>query len=310
MPCFVLIMDRLGWILATVTLAASLALDLILHRRGRSVSVRAAAVWTSIWVAIGLSFGLVILALRGPSAMQDYYAAYLIEQSLSLDNLFVFLLIFQSLRVPEDRQHEVLFYGVLGALFFRAVFVFAGSAALERWHWVDTVFGALLLVAAVRALTSNPGGGESRLLGWLSRRLPVTERLHGTKFLARQDGKLMVTPLLLALIGLELSDIMFAIDSVPAALSITQDRFIVYTSNAFAICGLRSMYLLLNRFLLGLRHLHYGIAGVLLFTGSKMIGQSWLHVPSWLSIVITLSCITLSVAASLLDRGVRQEPVS
>jgi tellurite resistance protein TerC len=303
-------MDRLGWSVAGLTLAASLALDLLVHRRGRSVSARAAVVWTSIWVALGLAFGLVILALRGSSGMQDYYAAYLIEESLSLDNLFVFLVIFQSLRIPEDRQHQVLFFGVLGALFFRAVFVFAGSAALERWHWVDTVFGALLLVAAARALTSNPGGGKSRLLEWLSRRLPVTERLHGTAFLARQDGKLMVTPLLLALIGLELSDIMFAVDSVPAALSITQDRFIVYTSNAFAICGLRSLYLLLNRFLSGLRHLHYGIAGVLLFTGIKMVGQTWLHVPSWLSISITLTCITLSIAASLLDRSPRQAPVS
>jgi tellurite resistance protein TerC len=303
-------MDQVGWIVAAVTLGASLVLDLVLHRRGRSTSTRAAGVWTSIWIAIGISFGLFILALRGAPDMQDYFAAYIIEQTLSLDNLFVFLVIFGSLRIPEDRQHEVLFYGVLGALFFRAVFVFAGSAALERWHWVDIVFGALLLVAAFRAFRSNPVEGRGRLIGWLSRRLPVTDRLHGTHFVVRLSGKLMVTPLLLALIGLELTDVMFAIDSVPAALSISQDRFIVYTSNAFAICGLRSLYLLLNRFLGGLRYLHYGIAGVLVFTGFKMIGQAWVHVPSWLSIAITLSCITASVVASVLGRGARPAPAS
>jgi TerC family integral membrane protein len=302
-------MDRLGWV-AAVTLGASLLLDLFLHRRGREATVRAAGVWTAIWLALGAGFGVLILALRGPSDMQDYFAAYLIEQSLSLDNLFVFLVIFQSLRIPTERQHGVLFFGVLGALVFRGLFIYAGSAALARWHWADIAFGALLLLAAVRTLRKNPAEGESRLLGWLSRHLPVTERAHGTRFMIRENGRLLATPALLALVGLELSDIMFAIDSVPAALSISQDRFIVYTSNAFAICGLRSWYLLLGRFLRDLPHLHYGIAAVLLFTGLKMIGQTWVHLPSWLSITVTLSCILISVASSLLGRGSERAPAS
>ena len=301
-------MDRIGWIVALLTLATSLALDLFVHRRGRAVSGRAAGVWTAIWTALGVGFGLLVLALRGASDMQDYFAAYFIEQSLSLDNLFVFLVIFQSLRIPDERQHVVLFFGVLGALAFRGSFVYAGSAALEKWHWAGIAFGAILLVAAVRALRSKPDHGESRVLGWFARILPVTDRPHANDFVVRDNGRLLATPLLLALCGLELSDIMFAIDSVPAALSVSQDRFIVYTSNAFAICGLRSWYLLLSRYLRELPHLHYGIAGVLLFTGLKMIGQEWVRVPSGVSIAITLGCILLSIAASLLGRASRKVP--
>lgn len=305
---FAALMDRIGWVVAASTLGASLAIDLFVHRRGRAMSGRAAGLWTAIWTALGVGFGLLILALRGASDMQDYFAAYFIEQSLSLDNLFVFLVIFQSLRIPDERQHTVLFFGVLGALVFRALFVYAGSAALARWQWAGMAFGALLLVAAVRALRSEPGRGESRVLGWLARRLPFTDKPRANEFLVRQNGRVLATPLLLALCGLELSDIMFAIDSVPAALSVSHDRFVVYTSNAFAICGLRSWYLLLSRYLRELPHLHYGIAGVLLFTGLKMLGQQWVHVPSGISIIITLSCILIAVAASLVGRASRRTP--
>jgi tellurite resistance protein TerC len=292
-------MQPWAWISILATLTVSLGVDLFVHRRGRSTTARSAGVWTGIWLAVGVAFGAVIYALRGASAVQDYYAAYLIEQSLSIDNLFVFLLIFQGLQVPAELEHHVLFLGVLGALVFRAVFVLAGAAALERWHWVSYVFGAILLVAAVRAARSHPGDGDNHLVRWLYRHLPVSRGFAGGRFVIVEGGRRLATPLLLALIGLELSDLVFAVDSVPAALSVSRDRFVVYSSNALAICGLRSLYLVLRSLLRGLPHLHYGIAAVLLFTAVKMLSHAWLHIPSWVSIVVSVSCIGLSAAASV-----------
>jgi TerC family integral membrane protein len=303
-------MQAMPWILVGVTLAMALAVDLFTHRGGRHVSVKSAGIWTAIWIGLGLAFGLVVLLLRGSQAMQQYYAAYLIEESLSVDNLFVFLITFSALRIPRKHQHEVLFWGVFGALVFRGAFILAGAAALERWHWVNYVFGAVLLIAAVRALKPDSAPKDNQLLRWLSRHLPVTEQVEGARFFVRQNGRWQITPLLLALVGLELSDLLFAVDSVPAALSISRDNFVVYSSNALAICGLRSLFLILSTVLADLPYLHYGIGGVLLFTSMRMLTASWLSLPDWLSIVITVSCIGLSAAASLRARRPREEPVS
>jgi tellurite resistance protein TerC len=303
-------MQALPWIIVGVTLAASLAVDLFVHRGARHVSVKSAGIWTAIWVSLGLAFGLVVLLLRGNKAMQQYYAAYLIEESLSIDNLFVFMLTFSALRIPREHQREVLFWGVLGALLCRGAFILAGAAALERWHWVNYLFGAVLLIAAVRALKADSAPEDNRLLQWLSRHLPVTQQIEGTHFLVRREGRWLMTPLLLALIGLELSDLLFAVDSVPAALSISRDDFVVYSSNALAICGLRSLYLVLNSVLADLPYLHYGIGGVLLFTSARMLTGSWVNLPDWLSIVITVCCIGLSVAFSLRARRRQREPMS
>lgn len=292
-------MEAWAWISVVVTLALSLGLDLFTHRHGGRTSLRSAGAWTVFWIALGVAFGGVIYAFRGAGAVADYYAAYLIEESLSIDNLFVFLLIFQALRVPAELEHRVLFFGVLGALVFRAVFVMAGAAALERWHWVSYLFGVVLLVAAVRAARSTTGGGDSRLVHWLSRRLPVSRDLAGKHFVTVENGRRLATPLLVALIGLELSDLLFAIDSVPAALSVSRDRFVVYSSNALAICGLRSLFLVLRNLLRDLPHLHYGIAAVLLFTAVKMLTQAWLEIPSWASILVSVTCVGASVLASL-----------
>lgn len=292
-------MQAWAWISIVATLALSLGIDQYVHRRGQTATARSAGVWTVIWLAVGVAFGAVVYALRGAGAVQDYYAAYLIEQSLSIDNLFVFLLIFQGLQVLAELEHHVLFLGVLGALVFRAAFVLAGAAALERWHWVSYVFGAILLVAAVRAARSHLSDGDNRLVRWLYRHLPVSRGFEGGRFFIIQDGRRLVTPLLLALIGLELSDLVFAIDSVPAALSVSRDRFVVYSSNALAICGLRSFYLVLRNLLRDLPHLHYGIAAVLLFTAVKMLSNAWLEIPSWVSMLVSGSCIGLATASSL-----------
>jgi tellurite resistance protein TerC len=291
-------MEAWAWISIVATLALSLGVDLVVHRHGRATTTRSAAVWTVIWIVVGVAFGGVVYVFRGASAVPDYYAAYLIEESLSVDNLFVFLIIFQGLRVPPELEHRVLFFGVLGALVFRAAFVMAGAAALDRWQWVSYVFGAILFIAAVRAARSHPGDSESSLVQWLYRHLPVSRGFAGDRFLTIENGRRVATPLLLALIGLELSDLLFAIDSVPAALSVSRDRFVVYSSNALAICGLRSLFLVLRGLLRDLPHLHYGIAAVLLFTAVKMLSHPWLEIPSWVSILVSASCIGLSVAAS------------
>lgn len=295
-------MQALAWGSIVATLAVSLGVDLLAHRRGRATSRRSAGIWTGIWVGVGVVFGVAVYALRGAAAVPDYYAAYLIEESLSIDNLFVFLLIFQALRVPPELEHRVLFFGVLGALVFRALFVMAGAAALERWHWVSYVFGVILLVAAVRAARSNPGGGDNRLLHWLSQHLPVSPGFEGRRFLTVQNGRYLATPLLLALVGLELSDVFFAIDSVPAALSVSRDQFVVYSSNALAICGLRSLFLVLRSLLGDLPHLHFGIAAVLLFTAVKMLVHPWVAIPSWVSMLVSAACVALSVWASVRAR--------
>jgi tellurite resistance protein TerC len=269
-----------AWVIFGVAVALLLAIDLLSHRGRKGQSAKAATIWTIVWIATGLAFGLVVLLLLDAKSMQDYYAAYLIEKSLSVDNLFVFMVVFHTLAIPPERQHKVLFYGVLGALVLRALFVFAGAAALERWQWVNYVFGGILLFAAYRSIRGAPVAEENAIIRWLSRR--------------------NITPFWIALISVEITDIMFAIDSVPAALSVTHDPFVVYSSNAFAILGLRSLYVVLAKTLADLSHLHYGIAAVLAFTGIKMITHEMVEIPSWMSIVIIVAIIAAAVAVSLL----------
>ncbi|GEN07534.1 tellurite resistance protein TerC [Myxococcus fulvus] len=288
-----------------------LVVDLLGHRGHHGESRRAAWMWTGVWVAAGLAFGGLVWAVLGADAGQEYLAAWLIEKSLSLDNAFVFLVIFQSLSVPVRAQHQVLFLGIFGALVFRALFIFVGAAALERWSWVSYVFGAILLVTAWRVLREDPAKQQgNRAVSWLSRHLPVTQHLHDKKFIVRrEDGHRVATPLLLALLGLELTDILFAVDSVPAAFSVTKDTFILYSSNAFAILGLRALYLVLAGTLGTLRYLHYGLAGVLAFAGLKMVVTPWFHVPPLPSVLIIVALVGTAVVASLIARR-REAPAA
>ena len=286
------------WIVFGATALALLVLDLLLHRG--SGSRKRAIIWSVIWVSAGLAFGGFVWMNFGSPAAQDYLAAYLIEESLSLDNLFVFLIIFQSLKIPANRQHEVLFWGILGAVIFRALFIFAGVRAIERWEWVSFIFGAVLLYAAFRAFRDDPAKRhENKLVAWLEQHLPVTQEPQGRKFIARQNGRRVATPLLIALIGIELSDIMFAIDSVPAVFSVSRTRFIIYSSNIFAILELRALYLVLAQTIARFKYLHYGLAGVLSFTGIKLIIERWVHIPSLLSIAVIGLIIGAAVWASL-----------
>lgn len=293
-----------GW-LAFAGLALGLLLvDLVVHRHKDHESHKAAIGWSVAWIALGLSFCGFIWAAYGEQPAHEYLGAYLIEKSLSLDNLFVFLVIFRSMGIPDDQQRRVLFWGIFGALIFRALFIFAGVEAINRWHVVVYVFGALLLVTAWRVAREDPSlKKDSRLVHWLARRLPVSTKLKGHEFIARVDGRHVATPLLVALIAIELTDIAFAVDSVPAALSVSRDPFIVYSSNVFAILGLRALYIALSKSIAELRYLHYGLAAVLAFAGLKMlVPERWVHISPLASVAIIIVCIGTAVWASLRAR--------
>jgi tellurite resistance protein TerC len=294
------------WVTLFVVILVLLTIDLAVHRHGRASSVTAAIVWSAIWVGAGLAFNLFVLAALGAPRASSYLATYAIEKSLSVDNMFVFLLIFQTLKIPKENQHTVLSWGIFGALLFRALFIGLGAAALERWSFTGYVFGAILMWAGYRAARQDPRKqSESRVVAWLARHLPVTKNGATNHFLTRENGRRALTPLALALIAIELSDILFAIDSVPAALSITRDRFVVYSSNAFAILGLRALYLVVARGISHLRYLHFGVATVLLFAGFKIVTADFFEVPPLISTGIVVVCIGLAVGLSLLGDGHR-----
>ncbi|HEX8701635.1 MAG TPA: TerC/Alx family metal homeostasis membrane protein [Myxococcaceae bacterium] len=300
-----------GWIVFGAVVLGLLLVDLLVHRGKHGESKRSAIAWSIGWIVLGLGFSVFVWQAYGARPAQEYLGAWLIEKSLSLDNLFVFLVIFRSLSVPEDEQRRVLFWGIFGALLFRALFIFAGVEALERWHAVVYVFGAILLFTAYRVAREDPSKErDSKLVHWLAKRLPVTTELNGTRFFARLNGRRVATPLMVALIAIELTDIAFAVDSVPAALAVSHEPFIVYSSNVFAIMGLRALYIALAHIITQLRYLHYGLAAVLAFAGLKMIiPDSVVHVPPLVSVAIIVVCIGLSVVVSLRARSKQRRTV-
>lgn len=293
-----------AWAVFGVAVVVGLTLDLFAHRGDRAESQKNAAIWTAIWIAAGLGFLGFVALLLGREAAEEYLAAYLLEKSLSLDNLFLFLIIFRGLNIPERYHHRVLYWGILGAIGFRALFIFLGVAAFRNFEWVTYVFGGVLLFAAWRSWHEDPAARkENRFVRWVSKHLPVSERDHGGRFFARENGRLVATSLFVALAAIELSDVLFAIDSVAAALSVTRREFILYTANIFAILGLRSLYLLLETTILRFRYLHYGLAGVLAFAALKMLAQDLVHVPPLVSVGVIVAIIGASAGASLWKPG-------
>jgi tellurite resistance protein TerC len=289
-----------AWTGFALTLLVLLTIDLYSHRGQHQRSRRQDLMWSALWISTGLAFTFFVWALMGRDAAEEYLAAYLIEESLSLDNLFVFLLVFQTLRIPLENQRRALLWGIVGALVFRGIFIFLGVAALTRWEWIKYLFGALLFVAAFRAVREpEEAAVESRLVAWLSRHLPMSADVNSPRLFVRENGARLMTPLLVAIVGLELSDILFAIDSVPAALSVTRREFLVYSSNAFAILGLRSIYVVLIASLERVRYLHYGLAAVLAFAAFKLLTNDWLPVPPLLSVAIIVAILAATTAVSL-----------
>ena len=299
-----------AWLALGAVIAVMLAVDLLAHRGAHVIGFREAAIWSGVWVGLALAFGVVVFATLGTGAGVDYTTAWLLEKSLSVDNLFVFALIFGYFKVPREHQHRVLFYGVLGALIFRGIFLAAGVALVERFTAVLFVFGAILVYSAWKMLR---GGGEdadpSRSLGVraLRRLVPMTDRMHGTKFFVREGGRRLGTPLLAVVVAIEAADLVFAVDSVPAVLAVTDDLFIVYASNAFAILGLRALYFLLAGMLERFHLLSKALAFILAFIGLKLFLQAGHelvspaipHVPSWVSLAVIVVSLTLAVVLSL-----------
>ncbi len=291
-----------GWAAVLAVILAMLAVDLVAHRREHVVSVREAAVWSAIWVSLGLGFGVVVWSVYGARAGGEYFAGYLIEKSLAVDNVFVFALIFSYFAVPRQYQHRVLFYGVLGALVFRAIFIAGGAALLEQFHWILYVFGAFLVITGWRMFRhrneeSDPG--RNPVLRLVRRFVPTTDEFHGQKFWVRKAGRWVATPLFVVLVMVETSDIVFAVDSIPAIFAVTQEPFLVFTSNAFAILGLRAMYFLLADLIHRFVYLKLGLAAILVFVGVKMLLLDVYKMPIGVSLGVIALLITVSVAASL-----------
>ena len=292
-----------------VFIAGALALDLGLLQRNGShrISPREALSWTVLWVTLALSFGALVWIAKGPGSALAYLTAYLVEWSLSLDNVFVIALVFSSFAIPLRLQHRTLVCGVLGALLMRMLLIGAGVALVERFAWLLPLFGAFLIFTALRMLRpedETEGGGapsDHHLVRLLRRRLPVSERLSGGRFLVRQAGRLLLTPLGLALLSIEAMDLVFAVDSIPAVLAISSDTFVIYTSNAFAILGLRSLYFLLAEARERFGLLKYGLALTLLFIGGKLIAGGLLHwhLPEAVSLGAVILFIGGSIALSL-----------
>lgn len=290
-----------------------LALDLFVFggRKAHRVSVKEAAVWSLVWVALALAFaGLLWWYLKGVAGVDvaeqkslEFLTGYVIEKSLSVDNVFVFLLIFTAFAVPSEYQRRVLLYGVLGAIVMRAIMILAGAWVVREFSWVLYLFGAFLVITGIRMLVAvdeKPDLEKNPVLRFARRHLRVTDGFRGERFTVREGGVLFVTPLFLALIMVELSDLVFAVDSIPAIFAITSDPFIVFTSNIFAIMGLRALYFLLADVADRFHLLKYGLAMVLTFVGVKMLVAPWYHLPPVVSLGVILTTLTVSVVASLL----------
>ena len=290
------------WAATLAVILAMLAVDLLAHRHGRADTTRRAVLWSVVWLALGIGFGAMVWAIGGAQHAGEYFGGYLIEKSLAVDNIFVFALIFSGFAVPRAYQHRVLFFGVLGALVMRAAFIAGGAALLNRFHWVLHVFGAFLLVAAWRMLRSrsrHSGPDRSRAITLIRRVIPTVDAYHGQRFLARRAGRLAATPLLVVLILIEVSDLVFAVDSIPAVFAVTDEPFLVFTSNAFAILGLRALYFLLADLMHRFTYLKLGLAVVLGFVGLKMLLLEIVHIPIAVSLGIIAACLAVAVGASL-----------
>jgi tellurite resistance protein TerC len=288
------------WISFGASLLFLLALDLFSHRGGKKDTHAWAVMWTIIWISAGLAFAAFVWIALGRQHGSEYIAAYLIEESLSVDNMFVFLVIFKTLSIPQANRRTALTWGIFGALVFRAIFIFAGSAAIHKWNWVNYIFGAILLVTAFHTFREDSSESEdSRMVLCLSKHLPVSKDTNLRRFIIKHNG-IKATPLLISIIALELTDILFAMDSVPAAFSVTRNTFLIYSSNAFAILGLRSLFSAIAELINGLRFLHYGLAAVLAFAGVKIMFSGTIHLSPLASVAIIILIVAISIFSSVL----------
>jgi tellurite resistance protein TerC len=286
---------------------------LVIHREAHEVGTKEAALESAAWVAVGVGFAFVVWWWFGAQATTEYFSAYLIEWSLSIDNVFVWALLMAYFMVPRMYQHRVLFWGIFGALVMRAIFIFAGISLINKFDWILYVFGAFLLFTAGRMLlTDNEhiDPGNSRFLRLINRVIPSTDQLDGPHLFTKDKltGRRLATPLFAVLLLVEFTDVIFAIDSVPAVLAISHEQFIVYSSNAFAILGLRALYFLLSDMHARFTYLQQGLAVVLAFVGVKMIISEWYHIPTWASLVVIALVLSVAIAISIKSQGGLAQP--
>lgn len=289
------------WVGFLALVAVLMAFDLGLFNRGsKHIDAKKAIRMTIVWISIAVLFGIFVLFTLGTDKAIEFYTGYIVEESMSIDNLFVFILIFSFFKIPDDYQHKALYYGIFGALIFRAIFIFAGAELMERFDIVIYIFGIILLIAALKTIFKKSGEEEENKMAiWLSKVFKTSSELDGDKFFTRVDGKLIMTPLLLCVIVIELSDVIFALDSIPAVLAISTDTFIVYTSNIFAIMGLRSLYFTIKESMKSLRFLNYGLGIILAFVAFKLLTEKFIEIPVLASLLVIITVLAITVILSL-----------
>jgi tellurite resistance protein TerC len=291
------------WIFFNAFVLLMLALDLgVFHRKSHTVRFREAAAWSLVWITLAACFSVLVYFWHGKTPALEFVTGYVIELSLSVDNLFVFLLIFKYFAVPAQHQHKVLFWGIVGALVMRALFILLGVSLITRFHFVIYLFGALLVYSGIKLFFQEEAEihpERNPLLRLFRKWVPVTKDYEGANFFVRRPG-LYATPLFITLLVVETSDVLFAVDSIPAILAITRDAFIVYTSNVFAILGLRSMFFALSGMMKIFHYLHYGLSAVLIFIGAKMLISHYHTIPTHIALAVVAGVLALSVAASLI----------
>jgi tellurite resistance protein TerC len=293
------------WIFFNIFVVVAVALDLgVFHRRPHKIRLREAVIWSAGWIGVSILFGAGVFWFLGRQPGLEFFTGYLIEKALSIDNLFLFLVIFRAFSVDERVQHRLLAWGVLGALVMRGIMIAMGAALVARFAWIMYVFGAFLVYAGIHMLlirTRETHPEQSKIFQLASKHLRVTHQYHGERFFVRVNKQLFATPLFLVLLVVEITDITLAVDSIPAIFGITHDAFIVYTSNVFAILGLRAIYFLLAGALRRLRYLTVGLSGVLVFIGAKMIGEPWVHVPVHISLGVVAGILLVALIVSLMS---------
>ena len=306
--------SMVAWVSFVVFILLVLCLDLgVFHKKSHTVGFKESIIWSAVWIALALVFAGIIFFWKGQEDFMNFLTGYVVEKSLSVDNLFVFLLIFGFFKIPNEYQHKVLFYGILGALIMRAFFIWAGIAILNQFEWVIYIFGAFLVFSGFKMLMPQSEDHDlekSWVIRWTKKIFPTTPKFHDDKFFVKIAGKWMITPLFITLIFVEFSDLVFAIDSIPAIIGITKDPFIVFTSNVFAILGLRALYFALKGFADMFHYLKYGLAVILMFIGVKMLIIHWYHMPVSITMAVIFVVLLVSVLVSIYSTKKQEQAVS